>query len=436
MLPVTMLDLRRILADPGGNAGIIFGLLAVPIVALGGSGFDIGRAIIAEHQMQSSADAAVLAGASLPQSATTQQRTEAALKVFNANIGDSEIIPKIVVNQSTVALKVGQKVPTSFLKLAHVDEIEVSAESSATARYANPKSSNKVCLLALDPASKVGIHIQGANKISYLKCWAHTNSGEDKAINANGSNAKAIGDGHCAVGNYNVDHDNFSPMPTAGCREIEDPFATVGAYEKVKIYQPKFSPPPIPNHCKHRNLVLNGGVFVLEPGKYCGGINIQAHATVMFKEGIFVVDDGLFKVQSGSHVHGTNVLFYFRGPNARMTIIGGGLVNLAGRRTGFSHEGFLFISHPDAWRGGEWNIRGGGAFKLEGMLYAPTNRIEVAGNGHVNGNSKYFGMVAKDFYFRGNGEFHLKVHDGVSQVPDIMPLMPSDAELVAVHLDH
>ena len=54
--------------------------------------------------------------------------------------------------------------------------------------------------------------------------------------------------------------------------------------------------------------------------------------------------------------------------------------------------------------------------------------IEVSGNGDVNGNTGFFAMVAKDFYFRGNGIFNLKRHTGATTVPDIMPMMPTETQ--------
>jgi hypothetical protein len=74
---------------------------------------------------------------------------------------------------------------------------------------------------------------------------------------------------------------------------------------------------------------------------------------------------------------------------------------------------------------GESNIQGGGTFKMQGVIYMPKQRIEVSGNGDVNNaNINVFGMVAKDFYFRGNGVFNAKRHTGYGNVPDIMPEMP------------
>ena len=107
-----------------------------------------------------------------------------------------------------------------------------------------------------------------------------------------------------------------------------------------------------------------------------------------------------------------------------MTLIGGGTMNLKGRTAGQSYASFLFIADA-ANVGGVSNIQGGGTLNLEGILYMPTQTILVSGNGDVNGTSKYFGMVAKNFDFRGNGTFNLVTYSGATTLTNVMPNIPT-----------
>ncbi|CAN0337802.1 unnamed protein product, partial [Phaeothamnion confervicola] len=201
-----------------------------------------------------------------------------------------------------------------------------------------------------------------------------------------------------------------------------DPFATVGAYvTPYSSYRSTFDTPALPATCKASNLNLKKGSFTLEPGRYCGGINIQAGATVTLQAGIYTIDNGIFNVQAGASITGNNVLLYFRGADAHMTIIGGGTVNLKGRKTDNSYAGFLAIAAPDAWRGLDSNIQGGGSFTMVGMIYMPTQRIIITGNGDSNASSDFFGVIAKSIQFRGNGYFYFKPYNASSGMPDIMP---------------
>ena len=139
--------------------------------------------------------------------------------------------------------------------------------------------------------------------------------------------------------------------------------------------------------------------------------------------GIYIIDNGELNVQSGANVTGSDVLFYFTGANAHMTLIGGGTVTLKGRDQSSSYASFLFIADANAWQGNASNIQGGGSLTLEGVLYMPTQTILVSGNGDVNGTSTstYFAMVAKDFNFKGNGRFNLIPASSSTLLKDIMP---------------
>ena len=150
-------------------------------------------------------------------------------------------------------------------------------------------------------------------------------------------------------------------------------------------------------------------------------MSLQAQAKVTLSPGIYIIDNGELNVQSGANLTGSNVLFYFTGASAHMTLIGGGTVTLKGRAQSSSYASFLFIADANAWQGNASNIQGGGSLTLEGVLYMPTQTILVSGNGDVNGTSTYFAMVAKDFNFKGNGTFNLIPASSSTSLKDIMP---------------
>lgn len=410
-----------------GNVAIIFAMMLVPAAILTGGTGDYGKALLQKERLQAAADAAALAAAT-PFSATDQQRITIATNLFAGNVSGTElkgVTPQITVSGHSVSVTATTNVPTPFLSIINIPYLPTVATATAVG---NPTTENtnpgKICILALDPNSTDGIHLQGANQVNYADCWAHTNSSQATAINAVGNSSKAIGLGHCAVGGYTETGDTFTPLPTTGCTTVDDPFATVGAYDAGRSYAPTFTSPALAATCTASNLSLKKGVFTLNPGRYCGGINIQAGATVTLNAGVYYIDNGVFNVQSGSSVTGKNVMLYLGGANSSITLIGGGTVDLQGRWSGSSYQGFLVIQDPKSNSGGVSNIQGGGTFKMQGVIYMPTQTIEVSGNGDVNNaNVSVFGMVAKNFYFRGNGVFNAKKFSG-GNIPDIMPTMP------------
>ena len=417
--------LQSLRKDERGNVAIIFGLVSLSVVMITGGALEFGNAYSVQHKLQLAADAGAMAGAAMDEGTSETTRQTMANNVFQSNVSgfsSAPIIPITTVDGSKVMVSASTALNTSLLRVINIESLSVAAASKAEVVYVAPDSAAGYCLLALDPSATHGLKSQGTPNVAYPECWAHTNSTLVEAIDGGGS-AVVTGAGHSAVGGISASAVGvYSPAPTGGANVVNDPFATVGAYAPLSTpYQSTFTPPAIPNVCKANNLSLKKGSFTLEPGRYCGGINLQAGATVTLSPGVFIIDDGLFNVQSGSSVTGSNVLLYFKDANARMTIIGGGTVNLKGRQSGSSYAGFLMIAHPDAYRNGTSNIQGGGSFKLEGMVYMPTQNILITGNGDSNGSSHFFAIVAKSLEFRGNGIFNLKTHNTASNMPNIMP---------------
>lgn len=433
--------LNRLSQDSRGSVGILFSLTSVSALVLAGGAMDFGSAYSTRNKIQRAADAGALAGAGLQaasgmsSAAVEQARTTLATNVFKANLNGAVATPVVTVAGSDVSVAAVKAVNTSFLKIMQIDVINVSAISNASVAYTTPSTGGgKVCLLALDPDATNGLKSQGTPHVNLANCWGHTNSTKTAAIDGGGS-AVVTGAGFSAVGGVTSSANGvYAPHPTGGASVVNDPFATVGAYALPAVYQPTFTPPTISSVCKASNLSLKKGTFTLEPGRYCGGINLQAGATVSLLPGAYIIDNGIFNVQSGSSISGTNVLFYFSGAAARMTIIGGGTVNLKGRQTGSSYAGFLFIQHPDAWRGLTSNIQGGGTFNMEGMVYMPTQNILITGNGDSNGSSNFFAIIAKSFEFRGNGIFNMKTYNSASNMPDIFPTKAGDPVVANVKI--
>jgi Flp pilus assembly protein TadG len=430
---------RQFTRDERGQVAIMFGLFTLPLFMLGAGAIEYGMAFSLKNKVQAAADIATLSAASMPSGTPAGAREAKASAVFSANLtGIPGLTAVPSANGSTVSLTVSGSHPTAILKLVHIDSINIGATSSSTASYSDQSTTTtttvdagKVCLLALDPAASNGFISQGTPNVNYENCWAHTNSTSLEAI-AGGGSAVVVGAGHHAVGGVTESAKGvYSPEPTGGAAVVNDPFATVGAYvTPYSYYTPKFTPPSIDDTCKASNLKLKKGTFTLDPGRYCGGIEIQAQAKVTFNAGKYIITNGQFLVQSGASVTGSDILFYFASNATTMTIIGGGTINLKGRTSGNdSRKGFLFIAHPDAGRGLTSNIQGGGSFTMEGMLYMPTQNIIVTGNGDSNLSSNMFAMVAKSFEFRGNGIFRFKPWNAASNMPDLLPSWTSSTEI-------
>lgn len=429
---------RRWLNNESGNVGIIFAASIVPVVLLIGSAVDYGEASKKKATLQLAIDAAALAAARTVDDDVSAAIAEAE-KVFEGKVKGTDlegVVPTVAAKDGEITLTAHATSPTAFMKIVNIDEFDLNvravAERGQEESSGDSTADGKVCLLALDPNAFHGLEIQGSKTADLGTCWAYVNSDSEESVDDTGNRYSFISSGVCTVGLESVEHDNYSTNPREGCSSMSDPFADTGAYPSAAAWDPKLTMPVITDKdCKAGTLNLKRGNFTLDPGQYCGGIRMQAHAKVTFNPGIYKIADGQLYASSGSQLTGTNVLFYFGNvPNSTYTgaqnmfIQGGATVSLTGRHSGSSYEGFLVIQNALAGEGQTSLIQGGGTFNMEGVLYLPTQELEIGGNGDMNGSSKYFIAAAKKLYLRGSGHLNITQRQSGSLLPDITPDLP------------
>lgn len=394
--------------DRRGVIAILFALILVPAVAFVGSAVDYARALSVQTRLQSVTDIAAQAGARLPATANAN-RMEAALKSFNANMVNAKITaapPSIEASNSGVSVTATSSVPTAFMGLIGVENIDVAASASARSQIQN---GGVACLLALSPSSLDGLHMQGINKISSPDCWAWVNSTASSSINATGA-ATGVAQGFCTAGQVDG-NEHFTPVPFPGCDPMEDPF-----YEKISNQW-------VPTSCTHTNLQLKNGTHTLTPGVYCGNTILKPQAEVTMQPGLYVMRDGYFQVQAGASVTGNGVTLFFYGQNTMMEVRGGGSLDLKAPTTG-DLAGFVIVDRKLDWYDPsirETVIQGGGRLKIEGILYAPQWKVNISGNGEINQEADFFTMIADSFYMEGNGKVNITSDAAAAGFPELMP---------------
>ncbi len=264
------------------------------------------------------------------------------------------------------------------------------------------------CILALNPTTNDGLHLQGINKATSHNCWTWVNSTSASAINAVGA-AVATAQGFCAVGGT-VGGEHFFPSPYNGCEVMEDPFAE------------KFAKTYPDGACNVTNLELKKGTHTLSPGVYCGGIRIRVQAEVTMQPGTYLIKDGELSIDAQASLTGNGVTIVFRGSDTRLNVKSGSNFVVKAPATG-TYAGFVLVdrrlSASSSVR--ETVIQGGGRIKMEGILYAPQWRMNISGNGEINQESQYFAMIADHFYMEGNGKLHVKSDAVAVNLPDLMP---------------
>jgi Flp pilus assembly protein TadG len=285
--------------DQRGSTAMVFALAMVPALAAVGLAIDYGRAHYAKDRLQNAVDAAALAGARLPATAKAN-REQAARGVFSSNLVATNLAavsPTISASNAEVSVAASFTMPTAFMSVIGVNSVVVNAQTRARSQVQN---GGVACLLALNPSTSDGLHLQGINKFSEQNCWAWVNSTSASAINAVGA-ATGTAQGFCSAGGV-VGADHFAPAPFTQCDPLSDPFASMFA--------------PLPGGCAANNLLVKNGTYTLNPGTYCGGLILKPQADVTFNPGLYIIKDGVFEVQGQANAAGRGVVFVFTGSSA------------------------------------------------------------------------------------------------------------------------
>ncbi|MEG6508449.1 pilus assembly protein [Methyloligella sp. 2.7D] len=131
---------RRFARERSGNVAIIFGAAIVPIILALGVGIDYGRAFLVKERMSEATDAAGLAiGSWVDLDEDTLK--EKAQTYFDANYPSSTIGTASNVDVQFIGddilLTVTGKVPTTFMRLADINDVDVSAQSLISRQQQN-----------------------------------------------------------------------------------------------------------------------------------------------------------------------------------------------------------------------------------------------------------------------------------------------------------
>ena len=399
--------------DERGSIAIIFGLTSIAVFGITAMSIEFGRALQAKERLRMAVDQSAIAGASLPATASNN-RVAVAQKNFLANVSDSPLVsvtPTVNATNAGVTVSAAYAHPTVFGGILGVENINMTATATARPQIQN---GGYACLIALNPTTSDGLHLQGINKLQSDNCWAWVNSTHGESMNAVGAST-GRGQGYCTAGGV-VGADHFSPQPYTNCEPMADPFA-----DKVV---------PAGGNCLFTTRKqYNNGAHVAFPGRYCGGIDIKPQANVVFMPGVYIIE-GPFEIQANSTAAGTGVVFVYKGETASMSIKAGSQAFFKAPNADATNvgglNGFVFFQDQSTTTAGleaifQGGANEGGTVKFEGVLYMPTWRVNISGNGSVNALSQYFAAVADSFYMEGNGQLYIHSNASAAGLPQLMP---------------
>jgi Flp pilus assembly protein TadG len=137
--PTLLRRLRGFACNPGGGVAPLFALAAVPLLICLGAAIDYGRALIVQERMASAQDAAGLAIGSWTGLSQPELKAKAQL-FFDANYKSTMATAsplQVNFNGDNIVLSVTASVPTTFMRIANIDHIDMHAKSTITKKERN-----------------------------------------------------------------------------------------------------------------------------------------------------------------------------------------------------------------------------------------------------------------------------------------------------------
>lgn len=383
------LMLKRFSNERSGSVMVIFGLTVSVLALLTGAGVSYSSVAMVKAGTQTALDAAVLAGAMLPISTKDGDRIAAAQGVFQAQL--SKVSSRFsqpptptftILGSGTSELAVEGRAVTQatnlFSSLTASATIPVSAYSLARKKPGKP-----VCAYALDAFDNGAVDLNGNVSVN-LNCPLQANSSGRAAVRAvGGATVNALSTS--VVGGASAGASAFTPAVTTAAPSLNDPLASL-------VF-------PNVGACAPLSGVSIKSNTTLDPGTYCGGLDVSSGAKVTMNPGTYIIKDGTFKV-SNSTVTGTGVTLAFTGKGAKFWLSGGATMNITAPASG-PYQNIAFFENRLNTSGNHWvSIGGGSSLTYTGAMYFPTSNIWIFGGSTVTGSSRDITMIGGKLWFQ------------------------------------
>ncbi len=401
------ITLRRLAKDNLGTVATTVGILAVPLMMMGGVAIDYSILSQVQSRLQNSADAAALAGArELGLTNTSDEALKNAAKNYvvdnlllaaNVNTENSKLVINPTISSDRKSLTVDIDYYWTPFMLHLVNKKALPVRITATASLAGDEN---ICVVALDPSSSSSLAMTGASKITANDCAIYSNSTSPQGVFAV-SSATMTATNTYSAGGFGGPVGSYYPRPITDSPAIDDPLGSRN--------------PPFFNACNHTNKKYKASQ-TLNPGVYCGGISINGKTTITLKPGTYIIKDGPLSVSGNATLQGEGVGFYFTGSNATFDFGVSTQVSISAQKTG-AMAGLLFFEDRSSPVGRNFVIRSKDAEKFEGTVYLPKGKLIVDKASRVGQLSDWTAIVARQIEIKQGPQLEINSDYANSTIP-------------------
>jgi len=379
---------ERLGAESSGNVAPIFALVLVPLMGLVGSAVDYSHANAIKASMQAAADATALRLAQNASGLAPGDISAAAAPIFKAQFkhlsqtGNLQVSAQLT--DGTINVAASGSMKTDFLGTMGVSQLAIGARAAAK----ETPGSDQACVLSLDPLATGATTAQGNTVVNLIGCSLYDNSRNSSALTVGGYakiSALSVGVVGGISGNAAI---TTSHGVRTGLSPLRDPYA--------KLQVPSFS------GCDEKNFSAKSAVTI-NPGVYCGGIQVNANANVTLNAGTYIIDGGSLTVNGNASIQGSGVTLIFTSSSgkdwATASINGGATVNLTPPPTGLT-AGVVMFGDRDGPKDLSSKFVGGATQYLGGAVYFPSGAVTFEGGSGTGTNCTQ--LIANTIMFAGN----------------------------------
>lgn len=369
---------RRFRAAKSGSVAIVFSLAAPVVLALAASAVEYSSLSNHKGQLQAAVDAATLAATrelslSNASEGTVEQVLEA---VVAAHMPNAASVPSLQSsidrNSMTVTVNATMEVALTFGSLLGMDSVTIGAHAAGQA-LGQPN----ICVLGLHSSSAETIYLGAHSQLTGNDCAVFSNSTSSSGIRGAGQSLLSSST-TCTAGGFNGGQRNFRPMPFVDCPRFEDPLLHRN--------------PPAVGGCDFTDINIVGGRHTLDPGVYCGGLELGGNADVRFSPGVYIIQDGEFRALSNVRMEGLHVGFYLAGSDTRFYFGPNVHIDFEAPING-DMAGLLFFSDRAQSGSVQNEIKSNFAHNLVGTVYLPRAELHVKASRPVANESAYTAIV-------------------------------------------
>jgi Flp pilus assembly protein TadG len=394
-------------ADQKGSTSTLFALSLVPALGIAGLAVDYNHITMKRQAIQGAADAAVLTGAALHGQPESEQIALTS-KAFDANVAatalNTRVTSSVLIAPGQVRINASADVPTFLLHLLSGDlsSTKIAVTAVALSQSNRDSGPEAVCILALGKTEGSGL-VMGTRSGIDANCRAFVNSGGPRAIKIGSGLLKTTATS--IVGSWETSPGfTYSPTPQKASAALTDPLAGLVA--------------PAAGACLHTDLeVRDSGNLTLDPGVYCGGLNISATRQVTLRPGVYVIRDGAFRAGSSANITGEGVLIHLTGRNAVIDWGSGAKINFKAQASGV-YKGIVLWS---AGRQPGPNVLGSSSDSiLQGVVYSPDNEVIIGCSGTVGSLADWTLWVVKSLEIGSGATLNIRTgyESSTTPVPD------------------